>query len=429
VHVLRMRFVVYDDSVPGPEDGRTRVPAGPLNRRTTTWRSVLANHEYAALWAAYALSLAGDQLARVALAVLVYDRTDSALATATAYAVTFLPMAIGGPLLGGLGDRLPRRSVLIACDVASAVLVGMMALPGLNLVALCALLFFAVLLAAPFTAARSSLVRDLFDDDEQYAAATALTTVTIQGSQVAGFAIGGVLVAAVGSRQALLLDSLTFVLSAVLIVVLVRRRAAAANPGRGGHWADIAAGARLVFGNPRLRVLALFAWLAAFHSLPAGVVVPYVDDRGGGPRTIGLLMAALTLGSAASMVIITNRVPAARRLRLLPPLALLASAGLIPCLFDPPLVVVGFLWMLSGLGTGYQLAANVAFVTAVPPERRAQAFGMVGSGMAAGQGLGLIAAGALTNFIQPYALVGLAGIVGTVVTLLLLATPASRALR
>lgn len=398
---------------------------GASGERSTSWVSVLADREYAALWAAYVLSLAGDQLARVALAVLVFDTTGSALATAGAYAVTFLPWVVGGPLLAGFGDRYPRRTVLLVCDAVSAVLVAVMALPGLGLVALCVLLFLVVLLAAPFTAARSSLVRDMFPDDDRYGAATALTTVTIQGSQVAGFAAGGLLVAALGSRGALLLNSASFVLSAGLILLLVRRRPAAAA-GRGGYWGEIVAGGRLVFGDPRLRVLAFYAWLATFHSVPAGVVVPYVSGRGGGPATIGLLLAAVTFGSAASMVGLARWVPSGHRVRLMPPLALLASAALIPCLLDPPLLVVGLLWMAAGAGTGYQLAANVAFVSAVPAERRAQAFGLVGAGLAAGQGLGLVAAGALTELLSPYVVVGLAGVAGTAVTLLLLAAPASR---
>lgn len=400
--------------------------AAPTGRPRSAWSSVLADREYAALWLAYALSLAGDQLARVALAVLVFEATGSAAATALAYAVSFLPWLVGGPLLAGLGDRYPRRTVLVVCDVLAAVLLTVMALPGLGLVALCGLLFFVVLLAAPFTAARSALVRDLFPDDERYAAATALTTVTIQLSQVAGFAAGGLLVATLGARQALLVDALTFAASALAVRLSVRRRPAAGAGGGRRHWSDVGAGARLVFGDRRLRTLALFAWLATFHAAPAGVVVPYAAERGGGAVTVGLLLAAVTLGSGLSMIVLTTRVPPERRLRLMAPLAILAAAALVPCLLDPPLPVVGLLWMVAGAGTGYQLAANVAFVSMVPAERRAQAFGMVGAGLAAGQGIGVVAAGALAETVDAGVVVGLAGVAGTVAALALLATPSAR---
>jgi MFS family permease len=405
--------------------------AASPGRPRSAWSSVLADREYAALWLAYALSLAGDQLARVALAVLVFDATGSAAATALAYAVTFLPWLVGGPLLAGLGDRYPRRTVLVGCDALAAVLLAVMALPGLSLVALGGLLFLVVTLAAPFTAARSALVRDLFPDDERYAAAAALSAVTIQLAQVAGFAAGGLLVAALGPREALLVDSVTFALSALVVRLRVRQRTVPAGqggPDRQGHWADVRAGARLVFGDRRLRALTLFAWLAAFHvhSVPSGVVVPYAAEKGGGPLAVGLLLAAATLGSGLAMVALTTRVPPARRLRLMAPLAVLAAAGLVPCLLDPPLPVVGLLWMVAGLGTGYQLAANVAFVSAVPAERRAQAFGMVSAGLAAGQGIGVVAAGVLAEVVDPAVVVGAAGVAGLVAVLALLATPSVR---
>jgi hypothetical protein len=69
---------------------------------TPAGRGVLADGEFRGLWAAFALSLAGDQLAQVALAVLVFQATGSAVATAAAYAVSLLPWLVGGPLLSGL---------------------------------------------------------------------------------------------------------------------------------------------------------------------------------------------------------------------------------------------------------------------------------------------------------------------------------------
>lgn len=92
-----------------------------------TFAQVFAIGEFRALWLAQLLSVAGDQLARVAMTVLVYDRTRSALLTALTYALTYLPWIVGGLALSGLADRLPRRQVMIACDLARMVLVLLMA--------------------------------------------------------------------------------------------------------------------------------------------------------------------------------------------------------------------------------------------------------------------------------------------------------------
>jgi MFS family permease len=92
--------------------------------------ATLANVEYRTLWFAEAQSSAGDQLAKVALAILVYGRTNSALWAAIVYALTFLPALAGGLGLAHLADRYPRRTVLSTCAALQAVLVGLMAIPG-----------------------------------------------------------------------------------------------------------------------------------------------------------------------------------------------------------------------------------------------------------------------------------------------------------
>ena len=76
----------------------------------------LRSVEFRALWLAEALSVLGDQVARVALALLVYARTSSAALTALTYALTFVPAVLGGVVLSGLADRFPRRTVIIVTD-------------------------------------------------------------------------------------------------------------------------------------------------------------------------------------------------------------------------------------------------------------------------------------------------------------------------
>ena len=110
--------------------------------RRVTFRSVFAVGEFRALWSAEALSQIGDQLARVALAVLVFDRTDSALLTGLTYALTMAPAFLGGIFLSGIADRLPRREVMVAADIARALLIGAVAIPGMPFPALWVLAIF-----------------------------------------------------------------------------------------------------------------------------------------------------------------------------------------------------------------------------------------------------------------------------------------------
>src|SRR5829696_10543253 len=86
-----------------------------------TFREVFAVSEFRALWSAELLSVVGDQLARVALSVLVFQRTNSAGLTALTYALTYLPDLVGGPLLSGRADRFPRRTIMVTTDLLRAV--------------------------------------------------------------------------------------------------------------------------------------------------------------------------------------------------------------------------------------------------------------------------------------------------------------------
>ena len=98
--------------------------------RPATFREVFAVREFRPLFGTYLLSTAGDELARVALTVLVYQRTASPLLSALTFAIGHLPWLLGGPVLSTLADRLPRHRVLIATDTARALLLGRDGHPG-----------------------------------------------------------------------------------------------------------------------------------------------------------------------------------------------------------------------------------------------------------------------------------------------------------
>ncbi len=163
--------------------------------RRAGFREVLAVREFRALWAAELLSVSGDQLARVGLAVLVYAQTSSASWTALTYALTFLPALLGGVLLGGLADRFPRRELMVVVDLARAGVAGLMAIPSLPLPVLLALVFALTLGGAPFKAAQQALLPTILSGD-RYVTGLALRTVTNQTAQVAGFLGGGAALAA-----------------------------------------------------------------------------------------------------------------------------------------------------------------------------------------------------------------------------------------
>ena len=388
--------------------------------RQASYREVFAIREFRGMWAAQVLSYGGDQFAQVAIAILVYHRTHSPFLTALAYAFTYLPPIIGGPLLSGLADFIPRRQVMIACDIIRAGLVGLMAIPGIPFPLLCVLLFGTVLLGAPFSSARTAMLPDVLPGDK-FVLGSAIGNMTFQACQVLGFVAGAAVVVAINPYRTLALDSVTFVLSALILTFWTKPRppARSAQATRPSLWSITRDGATLVFGNRTLRALVLFGWLAGFYVLPEGLAAPYAHSLGGGTMTVGLLMAAIPVGTVISALALGRLVRPSGRLRMMGWLAILSCAPLIGCAAKPPLTVVLALWMLSGLGSGYQLAAAAAFVQGVPDTGRALAFGLAQSGLLAAQGLGILIGGAAAQLIGPAPVVAIAGAVGLGAAILL----------
>ncbi len=401
-----------DDQTP---PGRVAAPQSP-----STFRQVFGISEFRALWTAQVLSVVGDQLARVALTLLVFQRTGSALLAAITFAVSIVPAFVGGMTLSGLADRLPRRQVMIACDLIRVVLVAIMAIPGMPVFLMICIFGAVTLIGAPFNAARAALYPDILTGD-LYVLGTAVTLTTLQFAQVIGFAAGGAIVAFFGVRTSLLVDAATFLVSALITRALVRARPTARAPtaraAPRGHplsWPDLTAGLRLVFGSPALRTPMLLGWLVAFYDAPEGVVAPLSQSLGGGDLAAGLILAASALGASLGAVGFSRLVGPQRRVRWMTRIAPLAPGVLILFAFQPALAAALAILTVSGVFDCYQVAANASFVQATPPDQRSQAFGIVQGGMSLGQGTAMILAGAAAERFAPSLVIATAGAVGAV---------------
>jgi MFS family permease len=392
-----------------------------------TYRGLFAIAEFRVLWLAQVTSVAGDQLARVALTVLVYDRTHSALLAALTYVASIVPLFVGGVLLSGIADRLPRRAVMISCDLARALLVAVMVIPGIPLAALIVLLAAVTLLGAPFQSARTAMLPDILPGDG-FALGQAVSMTTYQLAQVAGFAVGGVVAGLLGTRTSLLADAVTFAISALLVWRRVRERRVPAPDGetRNRMLADLGTAARLVFTHRALRTPMLLGWLSAFYNVPDGVAAPLAHALHGGAVTVGIILTAQAFGATAGRIAFTRWVVPSRQRALMGPLAILASAVLMLLVTRPSLIGSLLVLAASGVLACFQAPASAAFVTATPPQHRGQAFGIAIAGMNLGQGAALLVAGAAAGRIAPAVVIAAAGAAGTAAAIAIVLTDRSR---
>jgi len=162
---------------------------------------------------------------------------------------------------------------MIACDLSRAVLVAIMAMPGMPMILMVCIFGVVTTIGAPFTSARAALYPDILPGILYCWAPPSRSRRPV--AQVIGFAAGGAMVGLFGVRTSLLTDAATFIVSALITRVFVRARPAARTRFGsrlvvvGSHRRDPA-----VFGNPALRTPMLLGWLVAFYNVPEGVVAP-----------------------------------------------------------------------------------------------------------------------------------------------------------
>jgi MFS family permease len=394
--------------------------------RPATFTSVLRVREFRALIGAQVLSELGDQLARVALSILVYRRTGSALLTALTYALTYLPAALGGPLLGPFADRVSRRSVLIVCDLARVVIVGLMAVPGVPIYLLLGLLAVATLLDGPFDAARGAILPDILDG-ELYVTGQGLSRLLHQTSQLLGFALGGLVLVVFPPRGALAVDAITFLVSALVVALGVGSHHMAQIEERGSFRVELVEGVQAIRSNPMLLELVMLAWVTcAFAVVPEALAAPYSAALSAGNAATGLILAAGPMGTVLGVLVMTRWASTQQRAASMRPLAAFACVPLLACFAHPPLPVLLGLLLVSGAAMSFNIAANQAFVLAVPQAMRGRAFGIANGGLSVSQGLGFLAAGVLAEFMAPWEVVGVVGAVGLISVLMLVQTGRAR---
>lgn len=378
------------------------------------FRAVLAIREFRVLWLADLQSSIGDQLARVALSVLVYRSTGSGFLTAGVYALTFLPALLGSVLLGHLADRLPKRALLVGGDLIRAALLAAMALPQVPLWAVTPLLVVAVVVGTPWQAAESALVSEILSG-ERYVMGVGLRSASSQGAQLVGFGVGGVAVAVLGPHGALAVDAGTFALSALLIAVGVRRRRRPAVSARDAavkqSWS---AGARIALGTRQRRLLLGLAWLCGVIVVPEGLAVPYAHAIGGGATTAGLILSAMPAGVLIGSIVYSRFMPTDLRIRAVGVMAMLACVPLLSLYTEPGLAVALPLLAISGFASAYQTQVVPEFVTSIDVARRGQAIALASAGLLAAQGLGLLVGGVIAQVWSAGPAIAVCGAAGVV---------------
>ncbi|MET7705069.1 MFS transporter [Micromonospora sp. NPDC005413] len=374
----------------------------PSAEGPATFREVFAQHEFRAVFVAGALSWVGDYVAKAAVTLLVYQQTKSVALSAAAFAVSFLPWLLGGPVLAALAERYPYRRVMVACDLIRMALMLLIAIPNLPYQAVLVLIFAATLANPPSQAAKSALMPQLLTGD-RLVLGLSLNSSVGQAAQVVGYVFGAA-VASIDPVAALLFNAATFGFSALLVRLGVRDRPASMTPAHRSHLLrETHQGFAIVYRTPVLRAIAVLVFSAMLFSIvPEGLAAAWANEDAKGDLSAGaaqaVIMVANPVGFILGGLLVSRLFGPARRLKLMRPLAVLAPLVLVPALLDPPPLVVALLAALCGFAVAGMLPmANGLFVQALPNGFRARAFGVMATGVQVIQGFAVLVTGLLAE--------------------------------
>jgi MFS family permease len=266
-------------------------------------RPLWADRNFAVFWLVQALSEVGNGFALVAMPLLVLQATGSVARMGLLTAIAGAASVLTGLFAGALVDRFDRRRLMVLCDLARAVLYGLIPvcwLAGpqvwLLYVVMGLTAVFEMIFQVGYVAAVPNLV-----DREQISPANGMLQTTNSVAYVLGPMLAGLVSGLFGITAALSINAASFGISAAgLALIRFRPRADMAGPAR---WFDLRegflAGARFLWRTPVLRALTILLTVLLFLSLGLTDVFIYHvrHDLGQDDRVVGYVMGAAGVGT------------------------------------------------------------------------------------------------------------------------------------
>jgi predicted MFS family arabinose efflux permease len=341
------------------------------------------NRDFRALFFASVISLGGDWFLWVAINGLIYEATGKALYVGLAILAQESAFFLASPIGGALADRIDRRKLMIACDLARAVVCVSFLLVGPETIWLAyVLLPVLATFAAPFDPAFSAATPNVVDPDD-LPAANALNG-SLWGTMLAvGAGLGGLVSAAFGDDTAFIVDAVSFLVSAALLSSI--RRGFSESRAETTEHPSIVEATRETwrFARRDHRVLSLLAVKFGFGAA-AGLLalIPVMaldaDVFDSGNVGFGILMAARGVGALIGPFL-GHRIAGPGHRRLFPAIGLsLAVFGLgyVAMGQAPSLAIAAVMICVAHLGGGSQwMLSTYGLQVLVPDHIRGRIFG------------------------------------------------------
>jgi NRE family putative nickel resistance protein-like MFS transporter len=339
----------------------------------------LRNPIFARLYAAQTISLLGDALTWVGLALLAFELAGqkSAILLSTALTLRVTAFVLLSPLAGAIADRFDRKKIMVITHVVRMVIVGL--LPFITQIWQVYILIFALNVFNAFFTPTYQATIPLVTGQNDYPQAIALSTATYQLLGVLGPGFAGAVAALIGRRQVFFLDALSFLIAAVLIFTLPGQLQVSqqASNARGRTWRDVKDGTIRLFASTSIRY-ALFMQLVASIA-GAQILVNTVGYVQGtlrlGELEYGWVMAAFGIGATVSAVSIGAIGQRFSKTSLVLFGSMMITIVLLPA-NRSNLPILMILWLLAGVGQNcVNLPTQTLIADRIPTDAQGRVYG------------------------------------------------------
>lgn len=356
-----------------------------------TYRELFRTPEFAPLFGASCAQVTTTTLAGLALATLVYARTDSPVLSALAMFGPSFAGLIGATTLLSVADRVPPRAAMTLVALASTVSGLALATPGMPLPAMFAVIFAQGVVTSIGAAVLYGLLGEILPPDG-YVLGRSVLNMSVGAMQVTGFALGGILLAVMSPRTTLVIGAALAAGSALVLRLGLRARPprASGRPSVAITWLVN----RELLATPARRAVYLSMWVP--NGLVVGceaLFVPYA------PHAAAALFVAAALGMLLGDMTAGRFLPPQLRRRLVTPLRFLLALPYL--LFALPLSLPAAIGAaaIASMGFAATLLLQERLITLTCEEVRGQALGLHATGMKATQAMGATLAGVTAQFL------------------------------
>jgi MFS family permease len=280
-------------------------------------RSWLLSGDFGRFWLGQTISNLGSSFTFFALPLLVFKLTGSPLNLGITTAAEFVPYLLFGLVIGAWVDRVDRRRLMVATDLARAAVIAtiplLAAADALSVGWVYAVAFASATLTIAFDAAEFAAIPSLVPSDDDLVAANGRVQASYSAAQIAGPLLAGLLITMAPVQQVLWVDAASFLVSAGTLLLIGRAFNAPRDEARRAIRNEILDGLRYVLGHPILRNIS--AMMALINLVGATVYAQLVvfakRQLDASDSQVALLYAA---GSAGVVLLSLAAGPLRRRL-------------------------------------------------------------------------------------------------------------------